>query len=456
MIVGSGYVGLTTGAVLAYLGHEVTLLDIDTRKVDNLQRGTLPFYEPGLSEILQDVKLNYISTWHQFDQTTDIVMIAVGTLSKTDGDVDMAAVDAVAQSLGEQIHSQFNGIIVMKSTVPVGTAASVKGRVERGLDARGIKKEVEVASNPEFLREGQALFDSFYPERIVVGTTSKQAQAILHDLYLPILQQTMQVPTVLDRPSNDIYPVFINTTSVNAELIKYTANSFLAMKISFINEFANVAEKVGADIREVAYAIGLDKRIGPQFLQAGIGWGGSCFGKDMRAIQHLAKEYGCEMSMIQATIDVNNRQREIVIKKLQETLHILRGKTIGILGLSFKPNTDDIRESPSLDILRKLLDLGACIKVYDPLAMQVCQSRFPELTVEYCENVETLFNGCHAVVLVTDWQEFRGLDYPELTRKMVKPIFIDARNVLTNEQINEAKLMYVGMGRGGLKWVKEF
>lgn len=291
-IVGSGYVGLTTGSALAYLGHQVMMLDTDTEKIHRLKEGDIPIHERGLTEILQESRANirYSSDWNEFDPTVDVIIIAVGTPDKGNGIPDLTYVEAVAKSIGERITQANSPVIVNKSTVPIGSAARVKSITQQALKRRGVQQEVEVASNPEFLREGEALHDTFYPDRIVIGVESQKARSILHELYRPILEQTFIPPKMMTRPENYSLPTLITTSPTSSELIKYAANSFLAMKISFINEFANLAEQVGADISEVARGIGLDKRIGSRFLNAGIGWGGSCFGKDTAAIIHTAKQ----------------------------------------------------------------------------------------------------------------------------------------------------------------------
>lgn len=455
-IIGSGYVGLTTGAVLAYLGHQVTLLDTDAAKVQKLQNGIVPFHEPGLAEIMQNVQLRCIDDWNQYDAAAQIVIIAVGTPGKPSGAVDLTAVESAAKCLGERISCTAPPLIVVKSTVPVGTAARIKGIVEQEARTRGCASDIEVVSNPEFLREGQALADWFYPDRVVIGAQGQRAYEKMRELYRPILQRTFQPPAGILPPGDQELPVFIATTNANAELIKYAANTFLAMKISFINEFAQVAEKAGADICEVARAIGLDKRIGHHFLRAGIGWGGSCFGKDTRAILHTGEEYGCEMKLVRAAIEVNQKQRETVIEKLQSILQTLRGKTVGILGLAFKPNTDDVREAPSLEMIRTLSDLGAHVKAFDPAAVEACQSLFPELAVEYCTSADSLFEDCHAVVLATEWPMFCHLRFQELARKMISPVLIDGRNALDGVRLREAGFIYAGIGRGAEKWGREF
>lgn len=450
VIIGSGYVGLTTGVCLAYLGNMVTLLDTDTCKIELLKRGIVPFHEPGLTEILHKAShnLEYIDDWDNFDSMADIVMIAVGTPPKNTGEADLSIVEKVALSLGERIAESANPVIVNKSTVPIGTAAWVKSIIEQKLRRRGMNKDVHVASNPEFLREGEALADTFYPDRIVIGVSSQFAGEVLCTLYQPLAEQAFELPFRANRPvGSRSLPTVIVTTPTNSELIKYAANSFLAMKISFINEFANFAEKVGGDILEVAKGIGLDPRIGAKFLNAGIGWGGSCFGKDTGSVIFTGKQYDCQMRLIKAAVDVNDRQRKLVLKKLKTHLGVLRGRTIGVLGLAFKPNTDDLRDAPALDIIRLLNQEGARVKAYDPVAMDACRNQFPSLRMEYCATAEELFDECHAVVLVTEWREFLDLPYMELGKRMVEQLFIDGRNVLAGHHLHKFGFHYCGVGR---------
>lgn len=449
LIVGSGYVGLTTGSALAYLGHEVMLLDINADRIALLRDGVVPIHERGLAEVIAEAKsrLRFYSSWDDFDSSADVVIIAVGTPNKGNGDVDLSYVEIVAKSIGERMEAGYNPLLVNKSTVPIGSARRFKSIVEDELKKRGMARSVEVASNPEFLREGEALFDTFYPDRIVIGVESDIARHRLLSLYEPLLEQSFTPPRSVRRPDGFALPSLVTTSPTSAELIKYAANTFLAMKISFINEFAGLAERVGADITEVAKGIGLDKRIGPRFLNAGIGWGGSCFGKDTAAILYTAGQYNYEMPLVEATIKTNYRQREVVIRKLQAELKVLRGATIGLLGLAFKPDTDDLRDAPSIDIIRGLLELGASVKVYDPVAMPNCAATFPELEVDYTESAEALFDGCDAVVLVTEWEEFLYLSYKMLSDTMKRRIFIDGRNSIDKELMKKSDINYYGVGR---------
>lgn len=450
LIVGSGYVGLTTGSALAYLGHQVTLLDINEERIMRLKDGEIPIHERGLAEVIGESRHNieFISRWEEFDSSVDIVIVAVGTPNKGNGDVDLTYVEVVAKAIGERLAADSDPVVINKSTVPIGSARRVKTIIEQELKKRNIHKQIDVASNPEFLREGEALFDTFYPDRIVIGVESDKAKNRLINLYQPLLEQTFMPPVSVRRPEGLTLPHMITTSPTSAELIKYAANSFLAMKISFINEFAGLAELVGADINEVAKGIGQDKRIGSRFLNAGIGWGGSCFGKDTAAIMYTANQYNFEMPLVQAAIKTNYKQRESIIRKLQSELKVLRGSTIGMLGLAFKPNTDDLRDAPSLDIIRGLLELGANVKVYDPIAMTNCKRLYPELIISYASSAEELFEDCHAVVLITEWEEFLHLPYSKMAERMRTRLIVDGRNVLDKDGIVRAGITYKGIGRG--------
>ncbi len=446
-IVGTGYVGLTTGVSLAYLGHHVTCVDKNASIVERLQRGEPTIHEPGLAELLTASTLARFTTEIPELHGDGVVMIAVGTPSKSNGDADLQYVDAAARELADRIVDGARLVVVNKSTVPIGSARHVDGIIRRQLQARGIDAEVHVASNPEFLAEGRAVHDTLYPDRVVIGAEEPFAVGMLRELYAPILEQVFEAPVGSPRPENLELPSLITTTPTSAELTKYAANSFLATKISFINEFAGLAERVGADITEVARAIGLDSRIGSKFLHAGIGWGGSCFGKDTRAILALAGNYDFPMSVVEAAVTVNRRQRQFVVEKLQRELKVLRGTTIGLLGLAFKGNTDDLRDSPALTLVSALSELGAVVRVHDPVAMPNARRLHPDLPVEYCDDEASLAAGCDALVVVTDWPQYRHLDFATLRERMKGDVLLDARNLLTRSNVEAAGLRYMGIGR---------
>ncbi len=449
IIVGTGYVGLNTGLALGYLGHNVTCVDKDTVIIDKLERGISTIYEPGLEELLKDTGdiVTFTDNMLEYLPRADIVIIAVGTPSKANGDTDLSFVEAVAREIGSAMDPQSPPVVINKSTVPIGTARRVETVIKEELEKRDVESKFAVASNPEFLREGAALHDTFYPDRIVVGTEDVAALNLIRQMYAPILEQTFTPPQAVPRPEGYNLPALVTTSPTSAELIKYTANAFLATKISFINEFATIAEKVGADITEVAKGIGLDKRIGPGFLKAGVGWGGSCFPKDVRSILFTSSQYNCELELVQAALEVNRRQRMKVIEKLQQTLKVIRGSTIGLLGLAFKPNTDDIRESPAIDVIRELLDMGARVKAYDPVAQERYRETYPGQDIKYCESPEETARNCDALVILTDWEQFWHLPWSEIGETMNRKIIIDGRNMLTGDEMRRLGFTYTGIGR---------
>ncbi len=447
-IIGTGYVGLTTGTALAYLGHDVTFIDKNQAIVDKLEAGIPTIHEDGLAEIMDAGKRNSTFRTDLPELSgTGVVMIAVGTPSKENGDADLSYVDAAATELADMVQPGARLVVVNKSTVPVGSARHVEGIIDRRLKARGIEAEVHVASNPEFLAEGRAVRDTLYPDRIVIGADDPVASGLLREMYAPILEQTFEPPPGSPRPERYDLPPLITTTPTSAELTKYAANSFLATKISFINEFAILAEKVGADITEVARAIGLDQRIGGRFLNAGIGWGGSCFGKDTAAVLALGNTYDYDLQLVRSAIDVNRRQRLFVVDKLQRHLKVLRGTTIGLLGLAFKGNTDDMRDSPALTLIEELHERGAVVRAHDPIAVATAKRHFPDLPVEYAEDEVSLAQGCDAVVVVTDWNQYRQLPLEEMKSAMKGDLILDARNLLQRQNVEGAGLQYVGVGR---------
>lgn len=420
-IIGSGYVGLTTGVALAYLGHQVTLLDKNPAVVSALVKGSCTIYEYGMDELMQSARHNIsFTTSFAGIGSSRVILIAVGTPPKSSGDADLGFVEnAVAQIAGHLDGTNYP-VIVNKSTVPPGTASRVKTLVNNILLGKGIYSGVKVASNPEFLREGTAFLDALYPDRIIIGAEDRSTTEVLIELYNPIIKQSFTAPACLPRPKGYAGPVLFATNPLNAELIKYASNAFLAMKISFINEFAGLAELLNADIVDVAYGMGLDSRIGDKFLRAGVGWGGSCFGKDARAILYTAQKYGYSLPLVQAAIEVNDRQKKLVTSKIRSSLKTIPGSTIGIIGLAFKPGTDDCRETPATDLISELLNMGAFIKVYDPMAMENYQKQNPGLPVEYAADLADLAAGCDALVLLTEWEQFKNADWQSLRQLMKK------------------------------------
>ena len=444
-VIGTGYVGLVTGVCLSHIGHDVICVDNNEEKVKLMQSGQSPIYEPGLSELMKSSaesgKLHFTSDLGKGVTHGEILYIAVGTPPLPTGESDTRYVEAVARGIGTHLISDYK-VIVNKSTVPIGSGDWVRMIVMDGNKESGNNTEpnFDVVSNPEFLREGSAVYDTFNPDRIVLGGNSEKAIAMMQELYQPLVSRQFA-----DDQSLPPVPVVVTDLS-SAEMIKYAANSFLATKISFINEVANICDRVGADVTQVAKGIGLDSRIGSKFLQAGIGWGGSCFPKDVSALVHTADDYGYDSELLKAAINVNKRQRLMTLEKLQHELKILKGKTVGLLGLTFKPDTDDMRDAPALDLIDQLNRLGARVKAYDPIVSQSGLSHgLSNVIIE--TDAEMLADGCDALVLVTDWKEFLKLDYDKMAKLMNNPLVIDGRNFLDRQAVEAAGFRYVGMGR---------
>lgn len=463
-VIGAGYVGLVTSCSLAHLGHRVVVVEADKNKLAKLKEGTVPFYEPGVADLLAQYgnsdQLRFSESISEGVRESEIIFIAVGTPSLPSGEPDMSAVVSVAKSIGAALDTSRRRLVVNKSTVPVGSGNWVEMLVNQGKQvalqtvpvASGVRTEepvpqFSVVSNPEFLREGSALHDTFYPDRIVVGSSDEAAIDRMRELYLPLIEQSFAPPAVAPRPPEFNGVPFVCTDVASAEMIKYSANAFLAMKISFANEMAGICEKVGADIREVTLGIGLDKRIGTSFLNAGVGWGGSCFGKDVNALIEVAREYSSPTPLLEATISVNKNQRLTAIKKLQEELKIIKGRTVGLLGLAFKPNTDDLRDAPSLTIAAQLQKMGAQVRAYDPVSMDTCARLHPELHITYCSSVNDLARGADALVVVTEWEEFDRIEWSEIAKSMKWPLLIDGRNCLEERELTDSGMIYRGIGR---------
>ena len=417
-VVGTGYVGLVTGAGLADFGLNVSCVDSDGKKIRNLSAGRIPFYEIGLEELVhrnvRNHRLTFSTDLGAAVQASLAVFIAVGTPDLADGTPDLSQIESVVTSLAECMDDY--KVIITKSTVPVGTARRIQSLLARN---QPTPVKFDVVSNPEFLREGSAVEDFMRPNRVVIGADSEQAAAIVRDIYRPLyLNETPFVVTSLE----------------TAELIKYACNGFLAAKISFINEMANLCEKVGADVHHLARAMGLDKRIGPKFLHPGPGFGGSCFPKDLVALAKAGRKLGVPRRLAETVIEVNQIQKEIVFRKIQRELGGLDGKKIGVLGLSFKPNTDDIREAPAIDICRKLLEAGANIQAYDPAAMQNSQRVLNGDNVIYCQDAYAAASGVDALLIATEWNEFRNIDLSRIRGLMRTAFLFDPRNVLKPEK----------------------
>lgn len=462
-VIGTGYVGLVTGACLAHVGHHVICVDNNEEKVKLLQTGQSPIYEPGLPEIIQSAikagKIEFTSDLAAGVEHGEVLFIAVGTPALVTGESDTRYVEAVARGIGSHLNGGYK-VIVNKSTVPIGSGDWVRMLVLDGVAERQAAlvgtgspggggmlemptpvedSQFDIVSNPEFLREGSAVFDTFNPDRIVLGSNDPRPIALMKELYTPIIERQYA-----EDPSLPPVPVLVTDLN-SAEMIKYAANAFLATKISFINEVANICDRVGADVVEVAQGIGLDSRIGNKFLQAGLGWGGSCFPKDVSALIHTADDYGYEAPLMKAAVATNQRQRLILVEKLQQCLKILKGKTVGLLGLTFKPDTDDMRDAPALTLIEQLNRLGAKVKAYDPIVSQSgLRDGLSNVLVE--TDPMRLADGCDALVLVTDWKQFRNLDYGKMAQLMSNPVIVDGRNFLDREALKEAGFYYLGIG----------
>lgn len=426
-VVGTGYVGLVSGVCFSEFGFNVTCVDNNEKKINSLKNKQPPIYEEGLEKLLvknmQAGRLNFTTNLAESVQKADIVFIAVGTPSKDDGSADLSYVYAVVDELAPHINK--NAVLVIKSTVPVGTTNAVKEH----LKGKGV--DISVAFNPEFLREGAAIDDFMSPDRVIIGVENKHAKKMLRDVYRPLY--AFNIPIVF-------------TGLETAELCKYASNAFLAVKIAFINEIADLCEVCGADVKEVALAMGLDKRIGDQFLQAGPGYGGSCFPKDTLALNFFAKKYGADMTIVDQTIKSNNARRQKMIKKIFNACdHNVNGKKIAIFGVTFKANTDDMRESPSIEIVNALIAAGAEISVYDPSFSEQAKSIFKEVT--WCNDVFENCNNADAIVIITDWPEFRAINLSEVRRRVKEPLLIDLRNLYKVSDVEALGFKYCSVGR---------
>ncbi|PIP66898.1 MAG: UDP-glucose 6-dehydrogenase [Parcubacteria group bacterium CG_4_9_14_0_2_um_filter_41_8] len=426
-IIGAGYVGLVTGACLADIGHDVIILDIDRAKIDKLQKGIVPIFEPSLDRLINKNmdKLSFTTHLDEVVREADIHFICVWTPTMEDGSADISAVRSVARELGKNFN-KFKvkaPIIVTKSTVPVGT-----GKAIRQIVRKEYKNDFAVCSNPEFLREGQAIADMMHPDRIVIGSSDEESAKKVASLY------------------KDLRAPIIITDIPTAEMIKYAANAFLATKISFINEVANVCDVVGADVEAVADAIGMDNRIGKSFLKPGMGYGGSCFPKDVRALKQFSNTNGYDFKLLKSVIEVNEQQRELVIEKLIRATGPLKGKNIFVLGLAFKAHTDDVRESGAIDLVQRLQKQGALVRVHDPLALLNAKKVLDD-KVKLVGQPHEGANGAHAIIIATEWPEFKDLDWEIIKKQMTEPIIIDGRNLLDPSKMRELGFLYEGIGR---------
>jgi UDPglucose 6-dehydrogenase len=436
-VIGTGYVGLVTGVCFAEFGVNVICADIDKQRIAQLAEGESPIHEPRLTEMLQrnleQGRIQFTTDTEHAVKQSLVVFIAVGTPPKEDGSADLRYVEEVAETIGKNLDGY--KVIVTKSTVPVGTGKKIEAIV-RSVNGNGSHGAFDVASNPEFLREGSAIEDFLRPNRVVIGANSPQAVAILQDLYRPLY--------LIETP-------FIITSIEAAELIKYASNSFLALKISFINEIANLCEALGVDVHVLAKAMGLDQRIGPKFLHAGAGFGGSCFPKDTQALAHIARQNGCSASLVETLVAVNEQQKLRMVEKIARAVgplpdaRSLQGLTIGVLGLAFKPNTDDVRDAPAITIIQELERRGARIQAFDPAAMEICRQLLPE--VDYRSDPYETARDADALVLLTEWNEFRNLELSRIKALMRRPVFLDLRNVYEPDRVKALGFEYEGVGR---------
>ena len=434
VVVGTGYVGLVTGTCFAEIGVDVVCVDIDAEKIARIERGDIPIYEPGLDEmVVRNMKagrLRFSTDLSACLDGVEIVFSAVGTPPDEDGSADLRYVLDVAHNVGRYMTDYL--VVVTKSTVPVGTARKVKAAIQSELDKRGVDIEFDVASNPEFWKEGNAIADFMRPDRVVVGVDSKRAEALMQKLYKPFMVNKYRI-IITDIPS--------------AEMTKYAANAMLATRISFMNEIALLCDEVGANVNAVRKGIGADDRIGSRFLYAGCGYGGSCFPKDVKALIKTAEENHCDMQILKAVERVNESQKELLYRRLSHYFEgNLSGKTIAVWGLSFKPETDDMREAPSLVLIDKLCGAGARVKVYDPVAMSECRRRIGD-KVEYARNIYEAVADVDALLIVTEWKEFRMPDWAAVLRVMKSPVIFDGRNIYDPDEMKELGFVYHSIGR---------
>ena len=436
-VVGTGYVGLVQGVILSEFGLEVTCVDTNIEKIEMLKNGGVPIYEPGLEPLLKKNieagRLQFTSKIKEAVETSEVLFIAVGTPPADDGSADLRYVLEVANSIGE--HMNGYRVVVDKSTVPVGTGKLVKETIQKKLDERGVDFEFDVVSNPEFLREGKAVNDCLRPDRVVIGYSDERAKEMMKKVY--------NVLYINETP-------FVFTSVETAEMIKYASNAFLAVKISFINEMALLAEKVGADVQQIAKAMGQDGRISPKFLHAGPGYGGSCFPKDTKAIVDIAKKYGEEFKVIDAAIQANEKQKQKMVEKIVSNMGSVENKVITVLGLSFKPETDDMRDAPSIDIIRGLVKNGARIKAYCPEGIKEAKWRLKDIeeNIEYCDNEYIAVKDADATVIITEWNQFRGISLSKVKDLMKGNYLFDLRNIYSKSSEVKKIFNYYGVGKG--------
>lgn len=433
-VAGTGYVGLVTGVALAEIGHNVTCVDIDEKKLEVMRNGISPIYEEGLEELMKKNKerLTYMSNYKEAYKEADVIIIGVGTPERKDGSANLDYVFGVSKQIAESIEK--DTVVVVKSTVPIGTNDEVEKYINDNVKA-GIN--VYVASNPEFLAQGTAVRDTLHASRIVIGTENKQAEEILKKMYEPLTKEPYNVP-------------LLSTNRRSAEMIKYASNCFLALKISYINEIANLCDALGADIEDVSKGMGYDTRIGNKFLNAGIGYGGSCFPKDTKALHYLSVQKGVETKTIKAGIEVNENQKTILFRKLKNDFNDLNGKVVAVLGLTFKPGTDDLREAPSIYNIELLLDAGANIKAYDPISIESFKKKISSKNISYYDNIDETIKDADAVLIMTEWPEIKNYDLSKYEELMNNPLIYDGRNCYSLSEISKYNIIYNSVGRSNI------
>jgi UDPglucose 6-dehydrogenase len=444
-VIGAGYVGLVTGGCLAEIGHEVICMDSDAAKMAVLQSGKLPIYEPGLDEVVEkarrDGRLSFDKSAAEAVRVAEAIFICVGTPPLPNGDADLSSIDRVARLIATEAKSP--KLVVEKSTVPAQTGQQLLRQLS--VYARNTKVKFRVASNPEFLREGTAVEDFLHPDRIVAGVEDEVAEKQLREIYQPVLDQKFNCPVHRGKCPPAAAPVWLVTTINSAELIKHASNSFLALKISYANMVADLAERLGADIDEVVRAVGLDPRIGPSFLRAGLGFGGFCLPKDLQAFVHLADRHGVDFSLLREAERINRRRIDHVVEKLRRALWVIKEKRVAVLGLAFKANTDDIRFAPAIDLIKRLIEEGASVCAHDPQAMEKVRAQFPQ--VDLAKDVYETAKDAEALIVATEWEEFKILDWERIRDAMARPLIFDARNLLKPAQMKALGFEYYSIGR---------
>jgi UDPglucose 6-dehydrogenase len=444
-VIGTGYVGLVTGACFAEIGHEVMCTDSDASKIKTLEAGGVPIYEPGLDKVIDKARkkglLRFCANPAEAVPAGDAIFICVGTPPLPNGDADLSAIDHVARMVATEATSA--KLVIEKSTVPARTGHELKRAL--AVYARNATVPLRVASNPEFLREGTAVEDFLHPDRVVVGVEDETAERQLHDIYRPVLERNFKCPVHSQGCPDGPAPQWLVTTISSAELIKHASNSFLALKVSYANMVSDLAERLGADIGEVTRAMGMDPRIGPSFLNAGLGFGGFCLPKDLQAFVRLAERCGVDFSMLKSAEKINKQRIDRFYDKVRDALWVVRDKSIAVLGLAFKPNTDDVRFAPAIDLIQRLIAEGARVRAYDPQAMDKARAILPQ--IDYAESAYAAAKGSEALVIATEWPEFRALDWERIRGLLARPLILDARNLLSPSEMSALGFEYRSFGR---------